>query len=81
MTDKITIYGTGTCPFCNQARAAYGDKAIFIDIDESPQKLDEMLTFSKGEMRVPVIIEGDRVTIGFAGEVSLRGGIPLTGGT
>jgi hypothetical protein len=26
-------------------------------------------------------VEGDRVTVGFAGDVSLRGGVPIFGGT
>jgi hypothetical protein len=40
-----------------------------------------MLAYSGGKMQVPVILEGDKVTVGFAGDVSLRGGIPLFGGT
>jgi hypothetical protein len=40
-----------------------------------------MLTCSGGKAQVPVIVDGDKVTVGFAGEVSLRGGIPLFGGT
>jgi hypothetical protein len=40
-----------------------------------------MLILSGGKMQVPVIVEGDKVKVGFAGEVSLRGGIPLFGGT
>ncbi len=40
-----------------------------------------MLAYSGGSMQVPVIVDGDKVTIGFAGDVFLRGGIPLFGGT
>jgi hypothetical protein len=40
-----------------------------------------MLTYSGGKMQVPVILEGEKVTVGFAGDVSLRGCIPLFGGT
>ena len=40
-----------------------------------------MLTHSGGSMQVPVVVDGDKVTVGFAGDVSLRGGIPLFGGT
>ncbi len=29
--------------------------------------MDEMLDYSKGERQVPVIIEGDKVTIGYGG--------------
>ena len=40
-----------------------------------------MLALSGDRQQVPVIVEGDKVAVGFAGEVSLRGGIPLFGGT
>ncbi len=81
MSDKIMIYGTDTCPFCNQARAAYGESAVYFNVDEDPERFQEMLTYSGGKMQVPVIVDGEKVAIGFAGEVSLRGGIPLSGGT
>jgi glutaredoxin 3 len=81
MEDKIIIFGTDTCPFCNQAREAYGDRAIYIDVDADPEKLREMLAYSGGKRQVPVIVEGDKVSVGFAGDVSLRGGVPIFGGT
>ncbi|MDD5007790.1 MAG: hypothetical protein PHC68_05215 [Syntrophorhabdaceae bacterium] len=40
-----------------------------------------MLACSGGKMEIPVIVDGDKIAIGFAGDVSLRGGIPLFGGT
>jgi hypothetical protein len=48
---------------------------------EDPEKLKEMLTYSGGKMQVPVIVEKDKIVVGFAGDVSLREGIPLFGGT
>jgi len=81
MAEKIIIYGTDTCPFCNQARAAYGDRAVFVNVDEDPEKLEKMLSLSGGRRQVPVIVEGEKVTVGFLGDTSLRGGIPLFGGT
>lgn len=82
MTDKkILIYGTATCPFCVQARDAYKDGATFVDVDKDAEKLKEMLALSGGRRQVPVILEGNKVTVGFLGESSLRGGIPLFGGT
>jgi hypothetical protein len=50
-------------------------------VNEDPEKLKEMLTYSGGKMEVPVIVEGEKVKAGFAGDASLRGGIPLFGGT
>jgi glutaredoxin 3 len=81
MEDKIIIFGTNTCPFCNQARAAYGERAVYVNVDEDPEKLKEMLALTSGKRQVPVIVEGGKVTVGFAGDVSLRGGVPIFGGT
>ncbi len=81
LTNKIIIYGTATCPFCIQARDAYQDRAVFIDVDKEPEKLKEMLVLSSGTRQVPVIVEGEKVTVGFLGDTTLRGGIPIFGGT
>lgn len=81
MADKIIIYGTDTCPFCVQARAAYGERAVFMNVDNTPEKLEEMLALTGGKRQVPVIVEDGKVMVGFAGDVSLRGGVPLFGGT
>jgi hypothetical protein len=40
-----------------------------------------MLAYSKGKTEVPVIVDGDKVTVGFGGDASLRGGMTLFGGT
>jgi len=50
-------------------------------VDQDPEKKKEMLALTGGRRQVPVIVEGEKVAIGFVGEVSLRGGIPLFGGT
>jgi len=34
---------------------------------QDARKLDEMLTWSKGERKVPVIVEGAKVTVGYGG--------------
>ncbi|MBA4397904.1 MAG: glutaredoxin [Syntrophus sp. (in: bacteria)] len=81
MADKIIIYGTDTCPFCVQARAAYGERAVFVNVDEDAEKMKEMLALTGGKRQVPVIVEGEKVSVGFAGDVSLRGGVPIFGGT
>jgi glutaredoxin len=33
----------------------------------APQNLDAMLKLSGGKRQVPVIVEGDKVTVGFGG--------------
>jgi glutaredoxin len=67
MEPKVIIYGTETCPFVKKAREDYGAKAIFYNVMTDPEKLQEMLVYSKGEQRVPVIVEGEKVTIGYGG--------------
>lgn len=81
MEKEVIIYGTDTCPFCNQAREAYGDRAVYINVDKDSAKLAEMLKLSGGRREVPVIVEDGRVTVGFQGEATLRGAVPLFGGT
>ncbi len=60
---------------------AYGERAVYINVESDRTKLEEMLAYSGGKFQVPVIVIGKKVTIGFAGETSLRGGIPIFGGT
>ena len=51
---------------------AYGDSATYIDVDADIKDLQKMLDCSGGRMAVPVIVEGERVTIGFGGGVRRR---------
>lgn len=67
MADKIVIYGKQGCPFTDKARAAYGSSAIYIDVEADKAKLQEMITLSGGERKVPVIVEGGKVKIGYGG--------------
>jgi len=55
--------------------------AVYVNVDKDTEKLKEMLALTGDKQQVPVIVEGDKVTVGFIGEVSLRGGIPIFGGT
>lgn len=64
---KVRIYGTKDCPYTQRARKAFGEKAIFVDVGSDQEKLEEMLRYSKGKRAIPVIVEGDEVTIGFGG--------------
>lgn len=64
---NITIYGKSSWPYTNQARSAYGDGATYVDVVKEPDKLEEMLKFSKGVRKVPVIVEGKKVEIGYGG--------------
>ncbi len=37
------------------------------DVKENPQYLEEMLRLSQGVRKVPVLVEGGQVSIGFGG--------------
>ena len=50
-------------------------------MEADPQKLNEMLAYTGGKMQVPVIVDGDNVKIGFAGNASIPQGLNLLGGT
>ena len=67
MSSKVMIFGTVSWPYTNKAREAYGDKAVFFDVGADLKKLDEMLSLSGGRRQVPVIVDGDKVTVGFGG--------------
>jgi hypothetical protein len=38
---------------------------VFFDVTQHPDKLAEMLTLSDGARRVPVIVRGQTVTVGY----------------
>jgi glutaredoxin len=52
-----------------------------VDIEKQPEKLVEMLVYSKGDDHVPVIVEEGNVRIGFSKEVFMSGRVLLHGGT
>ncbi len=46
---------------------AFGNSAVYVDVTANADKLAEMLQFSGGRRQVPVIIENDKVTVGYGG--------------
>ena len=58
------IYGKQGCPHTLRARQAM-PLARFIDVLADPRALEEMLRFTGGARRVPVIKRGRAVEIGF----------------
>lgn len=70
MSKEVTIFGKAGCPFTNRARAAFAEDGYnieFLDVKVDSDNLDRMLLLSDGRKRVPVILEGEKVTIGFKG--------------
>jgi glutaredoxin 3 len=66
----VEIFGKDTCPYTQAARDHYLSLAVpfeYFNVKKNPKELERMLVFSHGRREVPVIIEGDKVTIGFGG--------------
>ena len=39
----------------------------YYDVKQEPSRLDEMLSANGGQRKVPVIVDGDEVTVGYGG--------------
>jgi glutaredoxin 3 len=66
----VLIFGKDTCPYTQAARDHYLSLAVpfeYVNVRKNPADLERMLAFSHGKREVPVIVEGDTVTIGFGG--------------
>ena len=66
----ITIFGKDTCPYTQDAIDDFRERGVpfkYVNVKKDPAELNRMLVFSKGQRRVPVIVDGDNVTIGFGG--------------
>ena len=66
----VTIFGKDACPYTQAARDDYQRRGVafqYINVKNHPPELERMLGYSKGRREVPVIVDGDKVTIGFGG--------------
>jgi glutaredoxin len=66
----VLIFGKDGCPYTQAARDDYAQRGVafeYLNVKKNAAELERMLKFSKGRREVPVIVDGDRVTIGFAG--------------
>ncbi len=67
MDAKVQIFGKGGWPYTEQARSAYGSNASYFDVTSDKASLEKMLRYSGGRRQVPVIVEGEKVTVGYGG--------------
>lgn len=67
MAEKVIIYGKAGWPYTDKARLDYKDKVVYYDVKADKTRMDEMLKYSGGDRRVPVIVEGDNITVGYGG--------------
>jgi glutaredoxin 3 len=70
MTEVARLYTKPGCPHCFNARRdfdARGVEYVEFNVREDADARDEMLEINGGVRRVPTIVEGESVTIGFNG--------------
>ena len=73
MPDKVLIFGKDAWPYTRAARAAFAkdkdDRQVdYYDVVKETRHLETLLEYSKGTRKVPIIVEGETVTIGFEGD-------------
>ena len=70
MAEKVLIFGKDNCPYTSSARSDYTNRNIqfeYINVLGDSAAMQKMLDFSGGKREVPVIVAGEKVTIGFGG--------------
>jgi glutaredoxin len=66
----VYIFGKDACPYTQAALEDYERRKIpfaYVNVKKSAADLERMLKHSNGRRLVPVIVDGERVTIGFGG--------------
>jgi glutaredoxin 3 len=66
----VLIFGKDGCPYTQAARDHYESQKApykFVNVTNKPADVQGMLEYSKGARRVPVIVDGGKVTVGFGG--------------
>ena len=71
MNEKtVLIYGKDGCPYTGAARQHYATEGYavqYFNCKADAARLRELLQYSGGQRKVPVIVEDGRVKIGFNG--------------
>ena len=66
----VTIFGKDTCPYTRAARDEYAQRGVdveYVNVKASADAMARMLRHTHGRRDVPVIVDGDEVSIGFGG--------------
>ena len=70
MSNKVLIFGKDAWPYTRAAREAFakeGRQVDYFNVVKDAGNFEAMLKHSNGTRKVPVIVEGETVTIGFDG--------------
>jgi len=66
MAEPITLYVKTGCPYCAAKRADFRQKGVGfkeINVTDRPEVIPELLRLTRGERLVPVVVQGERVSI------------------
>jgi len=66
----VLIFGKDSCPYTQAARDDFARRKVpfeYLNVKKNAAELERMLRYTKGQRQVPVIVEGQKVTIGFGG--------------
>ncbi len=69
MEEKVIIYIISNCPFCKAAKEDLQKRGIEyqeIDVTQNPEAEEKVVQIA-GKRVVPVIVKGEKVTVGFKG--------------
>ncbi len=67
---NVTIYTKTGCPYCAAAKKHYSEQGVEfteINVTEQPDMRANVVEMCTGDPTVPVIVENDKVTVGFGG--------------
>jgi glutaredoxin len=63
---KVTLYVRTGCSYCAAKRRELSERDVpfsEVNVTEHPEVIPELLKLTKGERRLPVIVEGARISI------------------
>ncbi len=67
---RVTILGRDGCPYTRAAKKAYakqGRRIEYVSVRTDPQGFQRLMALTGGAARVPVIVDGDTVQVGWQG--------------
>jgi glutaredoxin len=66
----VQIFGKSDCPYTSAARRDFQTRGIqveYLDVEEDAAAMRQFLELSRGDRRVPLIVQDGRVSQGFGG--------------
>lgn len=68
--NQVSVYTKPGCPYCAAAKEDLARRRVSYtehDVKADPSALEQMLALNGNQRRVPTLVQGDEVTVGFHG--------------